>query len=171
MWCVSPSFALACRPSQQQLFAQRRRKPELSELAVLGESVAQACVRRAPTSSPEHATSQPSNSSSKRTALPGRRLTQALGLLIGVGQTRISKREKRVLATSTLNQAWVSLLFAGGFVYFVINGVMTGSAILWYRRIERSENPFLFWFSIVSCGMGAVFFLILYFWPNLAQLR
>src|SRR5690606_20567039 len=34
--CVSPSFALACRPSPQQLFAQRRRKPGLSELAVLG---------------------------------------------------------------------------------------------------------------------------------------
>ena len=33
--CVSPSFALACRPSPQQLSAQRRRKPELSELAVL----------------------------------------------------------------------------------------------------------------------------------------
>ena len=78
--CVSPSFALACRPSPQQHFAQRRRKPELSELAVFwGESVAQACVRRAPALSPEHAASQPSNSSSKRTALPGRRLTQALG--------------------------------------------------------------------------------------------
>ncbi|WP_153022951.1 helix-turn-helix domain-containing protein, partial [Rhodanobacter thiooxydans] len=26
VWCVSPSFALACPPSPQQLFAQRRRK-------------------------------------------------------------------------------------------------------------------------------------------------
>ena len=78
--------------------------------------------------------------------------------------------EKRVLATSTLSHPWVSLLFAGGFVFFVINGVMTGSTIVWYRRVERSEKPFVFWFSIVSCGVGAVFFSILYFWPNLAQL-
>src|SRR6185437_2140667 len=34
--CVSPSFALACRPSPRQHFAQRRRKSELSELAVFG---------------------------------------------------------------------------------------------------------------------------------------
>lgn len=68
-----------------------------------------------------------------------------------------------MLAASTLNQAWVALLFVGGFVFFAIKGVMTGSTIVWYRRIERSENPYLFWFSIVSCGMGAVFFLVLYF--------
>ncbi|SFL29193.1 hypothetical protein SAMN05192579_12525 [Rhodanobacter glycinis] len=40
--CVSPSFALACRPSPQQHFARRRRRLGLSELAVLGLSVAQA---------------------------------------------------------------------------------------------------------------------------------
>jgi hypothetical protein len=42
VWCVSPSFALACRPSPQQFFAQHRRKPGHSELVVLGQWVAHA---------------------------------------------------------------------------------------------------------------------------------
>src|SRR6185312_4557777 len=41
VWCVSPGFALACRPSQQQCFARHRRKPRHSELVVLGWSVVQ----------------------------------------------------------------------------------------------------------------------------------
>ncbi|WP_235580595.1 hypothetical protein, partial [Rhodanobacter sp. Root179] len=40
--CVSPSFALACRPSPQQLSARRHRKPQLSELVVWGWLVVQA---------------------------------------------------------------------------------------------------------------------------------
>jgi hypothetical protein len=70
VWCVSPSLALACRPSPQQLFARHRRKPGHSELAVLGQSVVQAVRSSRQSLSPEHAASRPSNISFKRTAAP-----------------------------------------------------------------------------------------------------
>ena len=70
MWCVSPSFALACRPSPQQFFARHRRKPGHSERVVLGQSVAQVVRSRWQSLSPERAASQPSNISFKRTAAP-----------------------------------------------------------------------------------------------------
>ena len=79
MWCVLPNFARACRLSPQQFFARHRRKLGHSELVVLGQSVVQAVRLSGQSLSPEHAASQPSNISSKRTALPGRRLTPALG--------------------------------------------------------------------------------------------
>ena len=67
VWCVSPSFALACRSSPQQLLAQHRRKSGHSELVVLGQSVVQAVRSSWQSLSHEHAASQPSNISSKRT--------------------------------------------------------------------------------------------------------
>jgi hypothetical protein len=65
VWCVSPSFALACRPSPQQFFAQRRRKSGHSELAGLGQLVIQAVRSSWQSLSHEHAVSQPSNISFK----------------------------------------------------------------------------------------------------------
>src|SRR6185437_4019820 len=65
VWCVSPSFALACRPSPPQLFAQHRCKLGHSELVILGQSVVQAARSSRQSLSPEHAASQPSNISFK----------------------------------------------------------------------------------------------------------
>lgn len=76
-----------------------------------------------------------------------------------------------MLAINASTQPWLDLIFVGGFAFFVINGLMTGNAIVWYRKVKRTENPFLFWFSIITCVLGAVFFLILYFFPKLTQLR
>jgi hypothetical protein len=40
VWCVSPSSALACRPSPQQYFAQRRGKSSAFRAGSLRGSIA-----------------------------------------------------------------------------------------------------------------------------------
>jgi hypothetical protein len=74
------------RPALRWLVVRRRSGISRSVIVSLsfqswrfwGSRLLKLRARRAPTSSPERAVSQPSNSSSKRTALAGRRLTQAL---------------------------------------------------------------------------------------------
>ena len=74
-----------------------------------------------------------------------------------------------MLANNALIQPWLYLVFAGGFVFFVINGLITGNAIFWHRKVEKSEEPLMYWFSVVTSGAGAGFFLAMYFWPNLGH--
>ena len=77
MWCVSPSFALACRPSPQQFFARHRRKPGHSEQVVLGQSVAQVVRSRWQSLSPS--VQRRNRLTSHSSGRLRRRLIQALG--------------------------------------------------------------------------------------------
>jgi hypothetical protein len=80
---------------------------------------------------------------------------------LGKFQMRCEVRRKHVMATSAMIKHWIMLVGAGVLLFNVINGVATGSATLFYGQVKKSQDPLLFWISIVlSAVLGAA---VLYF--------
>lgn len=59
---------------------------------------------------------------------------------------------------------WIVLFAAGALLFNAANGVATGSAIMFYRTVRRSEDPGLYWFAVVLSvvlGLGGILTLVI----------
>ena len=71
------------------------------------------------------------------------------------------------MITSASSHNWIILAGGGVLLFNVINGMATGSAILFYRYAKRSEDPLLYWISIaLSAVLGVAALLIFIFYYN-----
>ena len=52
------------------------------------------------------------------------------------------------------------LLVAGMGLYGALQGLRKGTMPFVYDTVKRSEDPFLFWFSVVVWLLGAIAFLL-----------
>lgn len=70
------------------------------------------------------------------------------------------------MGIDTISQRWFLLLLAIVFAVMLVTGLRTGSAVLIYTRFRRSDNPMMYWASIVVSAFVCVVLLVLAFFPN-----
>lgn len=71
------------------------------------------------------------------------------------------------MGIDTINQRWFLFLLAVVFAVMLVTGLRSGSAVLIYTRFKRSDNPMLYWASIVVSGVACAVLLVLALFPKL----
>ncbi len=65
---------------------------------------------------------------------------------------------------SIIGRDWIVLLAAAALLFNAIRGLATGSAILFYRTVTRSEDGFLYWSAVLGSailGVAAALVIVL----------
>lgn len=64
---------------------------------------------------------------------------------------------------SVAGREWILLLGAAVLLFDAVKGLATGSAILFYRTVKRSEDGYLFWWAVVMSVILGTASLVLFF--------
>lgn len=69
---------------------------------------------------------------------------------------RFRLSSKRAELSNLSSHSWTVLLAAGVLIYNVVNGAVTGRALLLFTSAKRSEEPALYWLAMLVSGVLGV---------------
>lgn len=61
---------------------------------------------------------------------------------------------------SAAGRDWILLLVAAGLLYNAVEGMVTGSAILFFRTVKRPEDGYLYWWAVLMSSILGVAALV-----------